>query len=128
VKTYPDRTTSTRLSHPSDGSRQRDRPTQLELIPAVPAPLDDANPRGGVDARHKPDPMANRPSRLSSDRLTMTVSEAAAVLGISRALAYELVARDEIPAIRLGHRIVVPTKRLEDFVLGGGGTSGVPRT
>jgi len=48
----------------------------------------------------------------------MTVSEAAAVLGISRALAYELVARGEIPAIRLGHRIVVPTKRLYDLVLG----------
>jgi len=53
----------------------------------------------------------------------MTVSEAAAVIGISRALAYELVARGEIPAIRLGHRIVVSTKRLQDLVLGGGGAS-----
>jgi excisionase family DNA binding protein len=70
----------------------------------------------------------NLPSRLSSDRLTMTVSEAAAVLGISSALAYELVARGEIPAIRLGRRIVVPTKRLGDLVLRGDGTSEVPRT
>ena len=50
------------------------------------------------------------------NKLTVTVSEAAALLGISRALAYELVAREEIPAIRLGHRIVVPTHRLLDLV------------
>jgi len=46
----------------------------------------------------------------------VTVPEAAALLGISRALAYELVAREEIPAIRLGHRIVVPTHRLLELV------------
>jgi excisionase family DNA binding protein len=50
------------------------------------------------------------------NKLTVTVSEAAALLGISRALAYELVAREEIPAIRLGYRIVVPTHRLLDLV------------
>jgi excisionase family DNA binding protein len=50
------------------------------------------------------------------NKLTVTVPEAAALLGISRALAYELVAREEIPAIRLGHRIVVPTHRLLDLV------------
>jgi excisionase family DNA binding protein len=50
------------------------------------------------------------------NKLTVTVPEAAALLGISRALAYELVAREEIPAIRLGHRIVVPTHRLLELV------------
>jgi len=50
------------------------------------------------------------------NKLTVTVPEAAALLGISRALAYELVAREEIPAIRLSHRIVVPTHRLLDLV------------
>jgi excisionase family DNA binding protein len=50
------------------------------------------------------------------NKLTVTVPEAAALLGISRALAYELVAREEIPAIRLGYRIVVPTRRLLDLV------------
>jgi len=49
--------------------------------------------------------------------LTVTVPEAAALLGISRALAYELVGRGELPAIRLGHRIVVPTQRLLDLVI-----------
>jgi hypothetical protein len=33
---------------------------------------------------------------------------AAGLLGISRAVGYELVARDELPSIRLGRRLVVP--------------------
>jgi excisionase family DNA binding protein len=47
------------------------------------------------------------------DRLTLTVDEAAQVLGISRALAYELVARGELPSLRLGRRIVVPRRALD---------------
>jgi excisionase family DNA binding protein len=41
-------------------------------------------------------------------RLTLTVEEAARALGISRAFAYEAVARGEIPCIRIGKRILVP--------------------
>ena len=47
------------------------------------------------------------------ERLTLTVDEAAQALGISRALAYELIARDELPSLRLGRRIVVPRRALE---------------
>lgn len=50
---------------------------------------------------------------MDTNRLTLTVEEAAQVLGISRALAYELVARHELPSIRLGRRIVVPRRALE---------------
>ncbi len=42
------------------------------------------------------------------DRLVYTVAEASALLGISRAFAYELVARGELPVIRLGRRRLVP--------------------
>jgi excisionase family DNA binding protein len=38
----------------------------------------------------------------------MTVEEAATALGISRATAYEAVSRGEIPAIRIGRRILIP--------------------
>ncbi len=41
-------------------------------------------------------------------RLTMTVEEAAVVLGISRATAYDAVSRGEIPCIRIGRRILIP--------------------
>lgn len=48
-----------------------------------------------------------------NERLTLTVAEAAGLLGISSDLAYELIARGEIPALRLGRRIVVPRLALE---------------
>ena len=44
----------------------------------------------------------------SEGRLVYSISEAAALLGISRALAYELVARGDLPVIRLGRRRLVP--------------------
>lgn len=46
-------------------------------------------------------------------RLVYTVDETAALLGISRTLAYELVARGELAHVRLGRRIVVPRVALE---------------
>lgn len=46
----------------------------------------------------------------NNERLTMTIPEVAKALGISRALAYDLAKRDELPVkvIRLGKRILVP--------------------
>jgi excisionase family DNA binding protein len=41
-------------------------------------------------------------------RLTLTVAEAAELLGISRGLAYEAVRRGEISSLQIGHRILVP--------------------
>jgi len=43
---------------------------------------------------------------------TLTVEQAAQVLGICRGLAYEAAARGELPTIRLGRRVLVPTARL----------------
>lgn len=50
---------------------------------------------------------------MSVERQTMTVEEAAEVLGISRNLAYELVQRGELPSLRLGRRVVVPRAAME---------------
>jgi excisionase family DNA binding protein len=54
----------------------------------------------------------------SAERLTLTVEEAASILGISRAGAYDAVQRGEIPSIRIGRRILVPRAAL-DRLLGG---------
>jgi excisionase family DNA binding protein len=74
-------------------------------------------PRSG----HRPN--ASRPS-MSSDpppeRLTYSVEEAARLLGISRAFAYECIARGEIPHLRIGRRILVPRSALHKFVEGEG--------
>ena len=48
--------------------------------------------------------------------MLLTVREAAALLHISRNLAYELVTRREIPAIRLGRVIRVPRAALEQWI------------
>ena len=49
---------------------------------------------------------------------TMTVEEAAKVLGIGRQTAYDLANQGKLPgARRLGRRIVVSRKALERFLL-----------
>lgn len=44
--------------------------------------------------------------------LTLSVPEVAAVLGISRAGAYELVHSATFPKVKIGKRIVVPKDKL----------------
>ena len=47
---------------------------------------------------------------------TITVEETAKRLGIGRNTAYEAVKRGEIPSIRIGRRILVPTKALDNLL------------
>jgi len=49
-------------------------------------------------------------------RVTYTVDEVAAIVGISRSAVYDSIARGEIPAKRLGRRIVVVKLALEEFL------------
>lgn len=48
--------------------------------------------------------------------LLLTVPRAAALLGISRAAAYRLVAAGELPVRRLGGRVYVVTAGLQELV------------
>lgn len=43
---------------------------------------------------------------------TISVAKAAALLGISRNAAYQAIAAGQLPALRLGRRLLVPTARL----------------
>jgi excisionase family DNA binding protein len=52
------------------------------------------------------------------ERSTMTVEEAAAVLGISRSTAYECIRRGELRAVRLGQRLVVPRLVVDQLLAG----------
>jgi excisionase family DNA binding protein len=52
-------------------------------------------------------------SPVTQLRLVLTVEEAAAALGISRASAYEAVRVGEIPSVRIGRRILVPKSALQ---------------
>jgi excisionase family DNA binding protein len=47
---------------------------------------------------------------------TVSVDVAAELLGISRASAFRAVHRGQLPAIRLGRRIVIPTAELRQML------------
>jgi excisionase family DNA binding protein len=48
--------------------------------------------------------------------LTLTVEQAGRLLGISRGAAYRAAACGQIPTIRLGRRLLVPTARLHQML------------
>ena len=50
-----------------------------------------------------------------SERWVWSIDEVAALLGISRAHAYDLVARDELSHLRLVRRIVVPKIAIDEL-------------
>jgi excisionase family DNA binding protein len=49
---------------------------------------------------------------LERNPLALTVAEAAKLLRLSKPLVYEAIKRKEIPSVRIGARILVPTKQL----------------
>ena len=53
---------------------------------------------------------------MEDERLTLTIEEAAKVLGIGRQLAYDRVKTGEIPVIKIGRRLLVPKKALEKLL------------
>jgi excisionase family DNA binding protein len=55
-------------------------------------------------------------ARTAGERLTFTVDEAAAILGIGRNTAYEAIRRREIPSVRFGRRLLVPRNALENLL------------
>ncbi|QFY14758.1 helix-turn-helix domain-containing protein [Nonomuraea phyllanthi] len=42
----------------------------------------------------------------------MTVAEAAALLGLHRDAAYDAVRRGDLPSLRIGRKILIPTAKL----------------
>ena len=49
---------------------------------------------------------------------TLSVEQAAKVMGVSRRHAYYLAKREEIPVVRFGGRIRIPTRRLVAMIDG----------
>lgn len=56
----------------------------------------------------------------TDERRTVTVSEAARQLGISRSFAYQSIARGDFPIaiLRIGHRVVVSRAALDRYLDG----------
>ena len=60
---------------------------------------------------------------MMAEKLTISVPEAARRLGIGKNLAYDAVARGEIPSIRVGGRILIPVAALDQMLVGAGPTA-----
>jgi excisionase family DNA binding protein len=63
--------------------------------------------------------------RIADERQTLTVEEAARVLGIARGSAYEAAKVGHLPTIRIGRRLLVPRAALERLLAGGGAPAAV---
>jgi excisionase family DNA binding protein len=59
------------------------------------------------------------PEVVGRERQGYSVEEAAELLGVGRTLAYQAIARNEIPHVRIGRRVIVPARALERFLDGG---------
>ena len=105
------------------GTGQAEEPLVALLLGAVLTRLDELHLTTDGRRGAASPPVA---ALTAHERPTMSVPEAAAVLGISRALAYELVRRGEIPAVRLGRRIIVPRVALDRLFRSAGGLSPRP--
>lgn len=51
-------------------------------------------------------------------KLALTAQEAAAAMGIGTRLLWQLTNAGEIPAAKIGRRVVYPVRELEDYLTG----------
>jgi excisionase family DNA binding protein len=76
-----------------------------------------------------PEPTGRRPARTTEEDMTaaglpqrmhlpglLKVEQASALMGISRSAAYRAVAAGDLPAVRFGCRLYVPTARLLELL------------
>lgn len=62
--------------------------------------------------------VTGREPRAALDHLppVISIGQASELLGISRRLAYQAAASGELPVLRLGRRLLVPTARLRELL------------
>lgn len=53
---------------------------------------------------------------VSDHRIALSVSDAAAALGISRPTMYTLMHRADFPVVRVGRRVLIPKAALEAWL------------
>lgn len=71
--------------------------------------------------------MEDKEAEMEDERLTLTVEEAAKMLGIGRNLCYERVKTGDLPSIKIGRRILIPRRALEKFLEQAGKDKGGPQ-
>jgi len=59
---------------------------------------------------------ARQEGPISDERLTLSIAEAATILRISRNTAYSMANQGQLPVIRVGRRMIVPRKGLNELL------------
>ena len=62
------------------------------------------------------------------DKILLSINEAAGRVSLGRTKLYELIARGEIPTVRIGRAVRVPTSSLEEWARRQVAESGADRT
>ena len=90
--------------------------TKDEVIQVVEAALNALNNQS-APAR-EPEHLDNSTSQQSSPgtKMTLSVREAAELIGISKPKMYELIHSNEIPSIHVGKKIVIARQALMDWI------------
>ena len=50
------------------------------------------------------------------EKLAVSVEESGKLMGVSRQVAYKLSRRADFPTLRIGRRVLVPRKQLEEWI------------
>jgi excisionase family DNA binding protein len=70
-----------------------------------------------VNVQHGPSEAINDARRISmTEKLLLTVGEAADRLGVGRSFLYQLLQRGELQSLKLGRARRVPLRALDEFV------------
>ena len=93
---------------------------QLELLGLLRSmmEIEPSTPRSSLPETHDAPDDIELP-----DKPTFSVTEAAAILGVSRDTVYQCVSTGEIPALRLGRRLLIPRAALARMLRGSQGSS-----
>ncbi len=127
MKSGPDRPRSVRhvtppIRHtdPIRHTSKRPLPGDVTAVTDVTAPSSRRKPTT-PKTTHRSEPTEGAALLTATDdqRLTLTVTEAAQLLGISRATAYECVRTGDLPSITLGRRILIPRSAFYELLADG---------
>ncbi len=61
-------------------------------------------------------PKIGEPVELKQGKMIMTIAEVSDALGISKPLVQRLTHRDDFPSIRVGRRVLINAKKLQEWL------------
>ena len=93
--------------------------TKDEVLQAVETALSalDNTAAPAQEPMHLDNSISQQP--LPGTKMTLSVSEAAKMIGISKPKVYDLIREEQLPGIHVGKKIVIPRQAVIDWLSGG---------